>query len=62
MSFESTHGLDWFLSSYVDIVIAYQWDSPDNQLEFDILTRRYPLVHNNPRFQVGDAAWLFMCA
>ena len=51
MSFESSHGLDWFLSSYADLVVAYQWD-PDDQLEFDILTRRYPLVHNNPRFKV----------
>eukprot|EP00730_Choanoeca_flexa_P016623 TRINITY_DN7899_c0_g1_i1.p1 TRINITY_DN7899_c0_g1~~TRINITY_DN7899_c0_g1_i1.p1 ORF type:complete len:388 (+),score=64.68 TRINITY_DN7899_c0_g1_i1:2-1165(+) len=51
MSFEGQHGLEWFLSTYTDIVFAYQWDSPSNQIEFDALSREFPLVHNNPRFK-----------
>ena len=47
-SFEGRHNISWFLSNYVDIVIAHQWENGLNYNYFDVLYMKYPLVHNSP--------------
>lgn len=45
-TFEGRFRLPSFLSQYVDIVLAHQWENAFNYAYLDALHLRYPLVHN----------------
>lgn len=56
-SFEARFNTPYFLARYADAVVSHQWENGLNNLYFDALHGRYPLVHNSPF--LGDAGYRY---
>lgn len=56
-SFEARFNTPYFLARFADVVVTHQWENGLNNLYFDALHGRYPLVHNSPF--LGDAGYRY---
>ena len=42
----------YFLTTYADVLVSYQWGHPVSYLHLEALYGGFPLVHNSPLLQV----------